>query len=121
MLTSIREVVESHRGMAKSGSSPYKNYGLGAMTFAQRDWLLKAKKIMTQDGIDLIATRPCGMVEYSPRGSEMVKRFEFKGFDISLIQFKVAEAEGIVKNNHDKLIFSGVVDLPAWDGTMPTL
>jgi len=102
--------------MAKTGVSPFENKGLGAMTKEERQRLLDEGKIVVIDGMDVIATEPVGTVEYSQRGSDVVKKFEFRGKDVDLIKFKMADAEGIVRTNHDKLIASEVQYLPKWNG-----
>lgn len=111
----ITEILDTYRGLARTGSSPYNNWGLGAMTEVQRKKLFEEGKITTEEGSDCVAVFPCGIVEYSQRGSEVIKRFNFKGMTLDLIQFKVSEAEGIIKGNKDKLISSGIVYLPKWN------
>lgn len=117
--TNMREAMSTYSHMAKIGLSPFVDYGLGAMTKAQRAQLIREGKIVHQDGVDAIACRPVGILEYMPKGTEILKTQRINGPDLKFIQFRLDEAEGIVKTSKDKLIRSEIAWLPVWDGKLP--
>lgn len=98
----------------------YFNFGLGAMTPKQRDQLLREGKIIHKDGMDMIAVRQVGVIEYAPAKSDVLKRQTFEGME-DIIQFRLREAESIVKQDRAKLIKSEIEEWPAWDGVLPTV
>lgn len=98
----------------------YFNFGLGAMTTKQRDELLRDGKIVYKNGVDMVATRQVGVLEYSPSKSDVLKRQTFEGME-DVIMFRLREAEGIVKQDRAKLIRSEIEEWPCWDGVLPTV
>lgn len=105
--------------ITQDGSTMFKNIGMGLMTKNQRDSLMKSGKMRYEDDELVICTRPVGVVEYSDRGSEVIKREILEGLSAEHCKAQVEALEEELRKEKKCRIHRAEVDQwPLWDGNL---
>lgn len=96
------------------GKPMYQNYGLGSMSERMRGLLKASGKITTEDGVDVVALAPLGIIEYEERGKEE-KRLVIRGTE-NQIRLKLDAAKSQINQSKGTVTHEEIGFYPAWDG-----
>jgi len=110
-----RGQIEAARAAFLRGESPFQNFGLGAMTAQQRAKLIAEGKIVVRNGMDAVALKRIGVIEYEMYKTKEIRRVTVYGSEAQ-IQMKLDAADTQIKNARGSVFYREIEFVPAWDG-----
>lgn len=117
----IRDIVARQWSQHIKPGAKYHNWGLGLMTERQRESLRRMGKIVTVGSEDYIATRLESVLEYSERGSEVIKREREPVLDTLSGKAILELREHALRQRNCKILRADIAEVPLWDGELPNL